>query len=563
MKKVVSIGHEDFKRVIESNIYYVDKSLMIKELVDSGSMVTLFTRPRRFGKTLNLSMIRRFFEDERTYDGEKIDNGHLFNGLAIMDAGEVYTAMQQQYPVIKLSLKSAKQADFRMAYIMLKKEIIAEFRRHEYVLQGEALDSGEKQTFKAIMTGEGDDSLYYDAIRQLSVYLQKYHGKNVIVLIDEYDVPLENAYFRGFYNEMIDFVRSLFESALKTNDCLQFGVVTGCLRISRESIFTGLNNLDIYSVRNVEFGEYFGFAQPEIDEMLAYYGLEDKRTEVKEWYDGYRFGETEIYNPWSILKYVKSVLANPKAFPESYWANTSSNSIIHELIENADGETKAEMELLLSGETIEKPIHEDITYADIYTSADNLWNFLFFTGYLKSVGERQEGTQIYAQMTIPNLEVKSVYERHIISCFDRIKEKTREPLLTAVLAEDTAAMENELSELLQKSISYYDYAENYYHGFLTGLLTGMDGYTVVSNRESGAGRPDLILKTRRVREGVAVIFELKVSGAVREMERQCDLALAQIEEKNYAQALIEEGYDKILKYGVCFYKKECVVKLGK
>ena len=560
MKKAIPIGHEDFRDIITGDLYYVDKTLLIKDILDKGGKVNLFTRPRRFGKTLNLSMVRRFFEDERTAGGEKIDNGSLFDGLAIFGAGEAYLAMQQQYPVISLSLKSAKQPDYQLAYAMLKKSILLEFDRHRYVLEG-ALSEKDKTTFLDILNAKDDKSLYIDAIQFLSKCLETYHGKRVIILIDEYDVPLENAYFNGFYDEMITFIRSLFESALKTNASLEFGMITGCLRISRESIFTGLNNLLIHSLRGTGFSESFGFTQGEVEAMLKYYDLMEKKDEIQRWYDGYCIDGKEIYNPWSVLNFVKAANMNPDRPPEAYWSNTSSNDIIRELVERADMETKAEMEALIEGGTIEKPVHEYITYDIARQSMDNLWNFLFFTGYLKNCGERQIEDKIYMKMAIPNVEIKLIYKDTILNWFDRsIKSLERQNLYTAVVQGDTEVIEDFLSDLLQQSISFYDYAENYYHGFLTGVLSGMDRYLTVSNRESGDGRPDLILKTRRIRNGKAIIFEVKVADTLQSMESLCDRALAQIEEKHYDRQLLEEGYEDIMKYGVCFFKKECMVK---
>ncbi len=311
--KVIAIGHEDIKNMMEKNLYYVDKTLMIKELLDAPPKVTLFTRPRRFGKTLNLSMIRRFFEDERTEDGKKIDNRHVFENLAITGCGETYLKHQQQYPVINLSLKSAKQPNYKLAYSMLKSEIAKEFGRHEYVLSESILSESDCRQYQAIMERRDEDTLYANALEFLSECLARYHQKNVIILIDEYDVPLENAYFEGFYDQMIAFIRSLFESALKTNPALEFAVITGCLRISRESIFTGLNNLDIQSILSPAFSSSFGFTEEEVGEMLHYYDLEDKLDELKTWYDGYRFGEAEIYNPWSIINYVKTAIIDHDA----------------------------------------------------------------------------------------------------------------------------------------------------------------------------------------------------------------------------------------------------------
>ncbi len=562
MKKVIPIGYEDYKEIIDQNLYFVDKTMMIPSLLDSGSKVSLFTRPRRFGKTLNLSMIRRFFEDERTGSGEKIDNSRLFKGLAVEQAGQQYLAEQQQYPVISMSLKSAKQQNFEMAYLMLKKEIRSEYSRHTYLLETGKLSQAERVTFERILALEDNDGLYYDGIRILSEFLMKYHQKEVIILIDEYDVPLENAYFRGFYGQMADFIRSLFESALKTNPCLKFGVITGCLRISRESIFTGLNNLSIQSLQGEGFCSDFGFTQAEVDQMLDYYGLEEKKSELRDWYDGYRIGDAEIYNPWSILNYIKKATVNPSALPQPYWANTSSNDIIRELIDGADSVTRVEVEGLLNGETVEKPVHEDITYEDIHQSTDNLWNFLFFTGYLKNCGERMKGNQIYMTMGIPNREIASIFERTILSWFDHLmKETDKTELYHAVTTGDAVHLGDLINDHLQKTISFFDFAENYYHGFLTGLLLGIPNYLVLSNRESGNGRPDIIMKEQRFR-GKAIILELKVAHRIDDMENQCKAALRQIETQNYAAELAAEGFSEIIKYGIAFFKKGCMVMRG-
>ncbi len=563
MKKAVPIGFEDLKVIINKNLYYVDKTLMIKDLLDSPASVTLFTRPRRFGKTLNLSMLRRFFEDERTREGEPVDNRYLFDGLAISDCGDAYLQHQQQYPVINLSLKSAKQKDYEMAYGELKKRVAEEFKRHQYVLEGDILSEKEKVTFCEILNLEEDASLYLDALRFLSECLFRYHEKKAVILIDEYDVPLENAYFEGFYDKMIGFIRSLFESALKTNPFLEFGVITGCLRISRESIFTGLNNLEVHSLLDPYYGSSFGFTEEEVVSILDYYGLSDKYPELKAWYDGYRFGDAEIYNPWSILNYVKAAIGRKDSLPKPYWSNTSSNSIIRELVETADGETRRELEALMDGGTIEKPVHEEITYGDIHTSQDNLWNFLFFTGYLKACGERLDGETIYLKMSIPNKEIKSVYRQSIVLWFDqRVRQMDRIPLLSALEEGDCTAAADFISEQLLETISYFDYGENYYHGFLAGLLSGFSRYQVLSNRESGMGRADLILKTDFVRTGRAMILELKVAKTVPEMEERCRQALQQIEEKQYEVQLRKTGYPTVDKYGICFYRKECIVMKG-
>ena len=561
-KKQIAIGVEDFKEIIDKGAYFVDKTLMIKKLIEGQAKVTLFTRPRRFGKTLNQLMIRRFFENEITEKGEKVDNGYLFDGLKITECGEEIMKHQQRYPVIFLTLKSAKQPDFEMAYACLIDEICKEFQRHSYVLAGE-MPQRNRERFERIQLGKGSRDEYAKALGFLSECLFKYHGKNTIILIDEYDVPLENAYFRGFYDEMIDFIRSLFESALKTNPYLERSAITGCLRISKESIFTGLNNLETDSVLHTRYGDSFGFTQEEVEAMLAYYDLNEQLEEVKKWYDGYLFNDFEIYNPWSILKYVNDRKDHVTRFPLPYWSNTSSNSIVHEMVEEAGEDARRDLETLMDSGTIEKIVHEEITYADIHKSQDNLWNFLFFTGYLKKMGERTDAEgDIHLEMAIPNMEIKKIYRESITEWFDqRIKKKDRSPLVRALEDGDCEAAENFINEQLFDTISYFDYAESYYHGFMAGLLKNAGRYAVYSNRESGNGRPDIVMTESKFR-GRAMILELKISDTIKAMEKKCEEALTQIEEQKYAVPLEDDGYQPILKYAICFFKKGCMVKKG-
>ena len=559
--KKISIGVEDFKTIIEKDGYFVDKTLMIQNLIKSNAMVTLFTRPRRFGKTLNQFMIRRFFEDEITEKGEKVDNGYLFDGLKIAECGEEILKHQQQYPVIFMTLKSAKQPNFEMAYGALADEIYNEFMRHRYVLQTDALLPIEKERYENLLNRRADEKEVAKALAFLSECLFKYHGKNTIILIDEYDVPLENAYFEGFYDKMIKFIRSLFESALKTNPYLERSVITGCLRISKESIFTGLNNLKVDSVLRTEYGDSFGFTESEVEAMLAYYDLQEELPEVKRWYDGYLFNDIEIYNPWSIVNYVYDHDRKITQFALPYWSNSSSNSIIREMVGEADADAKRDLETLINGGTIEKPVHEDITYGDIHQSQDNLWNFLLFTGYLKKVGEQKEGNNLKLEMKIPNIEIATIYENSISYWFEqRIKETDRSPLVRALETGDCEAAEDFINRQLADTISYYDYAENFYHGFMAGLFVNIGGYLVKSNRESGNGRPDIVMQTVQVRKGRAIILELKIAGSIAEMEAVCDRALAQIEEQHYAEPFVTEGYPEVKKYALSFCKKECMVK---
>ena len=558
--KKISIGVEDFKEIIEKDGYFVDKTLMIKKLIESQAKVTLFTRPRRFGKTFNQFMIRRFLEDERTRSGERIDNGHLFDGLKIAECGGEILSHRQQYPVIFLSLKSAKQPNFQEAYKKLCRGIAEEFRRHQYLLEGKSLADDQKILFKKIMTEQADYGEYNDALKFLSECLWQYHGKNTIILIDEYDVPLENAYFEGFYDKMIKFIRSLFESALKTNPYLEKSVITGCLRISKESIFTGLNNLETDSVLHTRFGDSFGFTQEEVEGLLAYYDLSEQLEEVKKWYDGYLFNDFEIYNPWSILKYVNDRKDHVTELALPYWSNTSSNSIVREMVGEADEMAKADLETLMAGGTIEKQVHEDITYGDIHQTQDNLWNFLFFTGYLKKVGERTVGNNLWLEMKIPNIEIATIYENSISYWFEqRMKETDRSPLVRALETGDCEAAEDFINRQLADTISYYDYAETFYHGFMAGLLVNIGGYRVKSNRESGNGRPDIVMTESKFR-GRAMILELKISDTIQGMEKKCEEALTQMKEQKYESSLEDDGYQPILKYAICFFKKGCMVK---
>ena len=561
VKKKIAIGVEDFKRIIDKNGYFVDKTLMIQKLIESEAMVTLFTRPRRFGKTLNQFMIRRFFEDEITEKGEKVDNGYLFEGLKIAECGEEILKHQQQYPVIFMTLKSAKQPDFEMAYGALADEIYNEFVRHRYVLQSDALLPIEKERYENLINRRASKEELAKAFAFLSMCLFKYHKKKAIILIDEYDVPLENAYFEGFYDKMIKFIRSLFESALKTNPYLERSVITGCLRISKESIFTGLNNLKVDSVLRTEYGDSFGFTESEVEEMLAYYNLQEELTEVKRWYDGYLFNDIEIYNPWSIINFVYDRDHKITKFALPYWSNSSSNSIIREMVGEADADAKRDLETLINGGTIEKQVHEDITYGDIHQMQDNLWNFLFFTGYLKKVGEQKEGNNLKLEMKIPNIEIATIYENSISYWFEqKIKETDRSPLVRALETGDCEAAEDFINRQLADTISYYDYAENFYHGFMAGILVNIGGYSVKSNRESGNGRPDIVMQTVQIRKGRVILLELKIAGSIAKMEAACDRGLAQIEEQHYAEPFITEGYPEVKKYALSFCKKECMVK---
>ena len=555
--KPLPIGVDNFENLIRNGYYFADKTLFIRELLDMKGEVNLFTRPRRFGKTLNMSMLRYFFEKS----GE--DPAVLFSGTKILEAGEQYLSHMGRYPVISLSLKSMKQPSPELSLAMLKKAVGAEFSRHwQAVHDSGKLTEAALERYVRLRDLNGSDADYADALKYLSECLHACFGEKAVILIDEYDVPLENAWFHGFYDDVLFPVRSLFESALKTNDNLAFAVVTGCLRISRESIFTGLNNLRILSVTDDSCSEYFGFTQQDVDQMLAFYDLPDRTETVKQWYDGYCFGNTEVYNPWSVINFVSSCRRNRNALPRPYWSNTSSNDIVRILVEKSDLSVRREIETLIEGSSITKPVHEDITYEDMQSTQDNLWNFLFFTGYLKKLREFQEEENIYIEMTIPNREVRYIYKNTVLHWFEEKTEKKElSPLYESILNGDAGKMAEILSENLMETISFYDYQESYYHGFLAGMLKNIGNYIVLSNREAGNGRPDIVLKYPSIR-GKAVIIEIKVAGSWKELEKKCTEALKQIEEKNYEAELRREGYQDIMKYGVAFYRKECMVKSG-
>ena len=560
--KPLPIGIDNFEMLITRGYYFIDKTMMIKELLDKKGSVNLFTRPRRFGKTLNMSMLQYFFEDARDYDGEKVDNSYLFDGLKIMDEGEQYLSHMGQYPVINMTLKGGKQPDYELAYALLRRQIANEYTRHSFILKDERL-SEKKERYLMMMREQAEREAYVDALQFLSQCLELYYGKKAIILIDEYDVPLENAHMCGFYDEMIAFIRSLFESSLKTNSSLEFAVITGCLRISKESIFTGMNNLKIISILNKQYDEYFGFTDAEVQKICNDYHMPHKFDTFKEWYNGYLFGDANVYNPWSVMQLMDDLVEDENQYPKAYWANTSSNAIVRKLIDMADEDTKTEIEELIEGKTIEKPIHEDITYNEIYKSMDNLWNFMFFTGYFRKVSERVDvADNHYVELRIPNREVKYIFRTKILGWFDeQVKARDRSKLFTALVNLDVETVEEEIVDMLLETISFNDAYESFYHGFLAGILSGMKGYIVKSNREGGTGRSDLFIKpvTRRK---PAYVLEFKVADKFNQLDETVDKALQQIEERNYVRELEDDGYATVYRYGIAFCGKDCVVKLA-
>ena len=553
--KPLPIGVEDFKRLVDNEYYFVDKTLMIKELLENKETVNLFTRPRRFGKTLNMSMLQRFFE------ATEKSNAYLFDGLKIAAYPE-YMAYQGQYPVISISLKSMKRASYQEAYFEYVKLLSDEFERHEIILQSDLVSEEDKLEFQKIKKRIAEPKEYNSAVKLLSKCLQKVYQKNVIILIDEYDVPLENAYHEGFYDDMTNLIRSCFESALKTNPSLEFAVLTGCLRVSRESIFTGLNNLKTYSITKNKFSQYFGFTQEEMKGILQTFSLEQYAGTIAKWYDGYRFGLTEIYNPWSVLNCIDSYLQNDMVACEPYWSNTSSNRIVKRHIEESNERTKSMVEELINGTPIHTQIFEDVTYGTIDVNQDYIWSFLLFTGYLKIISCETIGDETYYDMVIPNVEIKSIYKNTIRSWFiDHLNRDSRTEILESVIHADAEKLEDLLCTWLTNTISCFDEQENYYHGFVTGLVSGFNGYMVVSNRESGNGRFDLVVK-QRSRWHHAAILEFKVVEKYNQMTKACEDALRQIEEKDYEASLRDEQYENIAKLGICFCQKRCRVKSG-
>ncbi|MGF0031898.1 AAA family ATPase [Bariatricus sp. SGI.154] len=489
-------------------------------------------------------------------------NRELFKGLRIMSAGEEYVEQMGKFPIINLTLKSAKQSTFESAYFKLREEIAGEFRRHDALIEKDILTEKEKERYSKIADCEAGYDEYSGALKFLCSCIYKVTGEKVIILLDEYDVPLENAYFSGFYEEMVQFICSLFESALKTNDYLKFAVITGCLRISKESIFTGLNHLNMISVLDRRYSEHFGFTGDEVRQMMCDYGCEERFADMKEWYDGYTFGDTDVYNPWSVIKFMYDLDADIHAFPRPYWINTSSNSIIKEMISHADRETRTQIETLLWGDTMDVQVHEEITYEDIHASGENLWNFLYFTGYLTKKEEYFKESTIFLKVRIPNVEVKTVYQNTILNWFrESIKKQDFSDLYQAMEEGNAGRMGEILCSQLMSVISFYDSAENFYHGFLAGILSQSEHYLVKSNRESGNGRSDLMIKSPSLR-GKAFVIEVKVSDSIDALEDDAEVAVRQIHERGYIEELRVEGYRQIMCYGISFYRKDCEVRKG-
>lgn len=555
--KKLPIGIENFEKMRREDFYYVDKSHVIGQLLTQWGKVNLFTRPRRFGKSLNMSMLQSFFEIGK--------DKTLFDGLRISDNQELCEKYQGKFPVVSVSLKGINGATYEEARRFLIKTINEEARRLSVLSDSTELDETDHELLTQLKKKEmTNDSLVY-SIRELTELLEKHYGSKVIVLIDEYDVPLAKANENGYYDEMVLLIRNLFENALKTNSSLKFAVLTGCLRIAKESIFTGLNNFKVYSITDKSFDETFGFTDAEVKELLRYYGQEKYYETVKEWYDGYRFGNVDVYCPWDVINFCSDHLADPGLEPKNYWANTSGNSVISHFIDSVGKPqklTRMELEQLVNGGIVQKEINSELTYKELYSSIDNLWSTLFMTGYLTQRGE-PSGNRY--NLVIPNREIRNIITNHILKMFkENVKDdgKTVSDLCDALLNQNPEKVELIFTEYMKKTISIRDTfaqkptKENFYHGLLLGILGFKENWSVMSNRESGDGFGDILIRIED--EDVGIVIEVKYADDGN-LQGECEKALQQIIDIRYTEALEQEGIHTIIKYGIACYRKKCKV----
>ena len=562
--KKLPVGFDDFKKIRENQFYYVDKTKLIEHLLTNWSEVNLFTRPRRFGKTLNMSMLKSFFE----MGTDKA----LFEGLYISKNQELCEEYMGKYPVVFLSLKGVEGLTFEEARAYLCELIINETRRFKFLLNSERLDNDEKNMYHELLSlQEEKDSVLAAklklSLKKISELLYKHYGQKVIFLIDEYDVPLDKAFQHGYYKKMVSLIRGVFGEVLKTNDFLMFAVLTGCLRVSKESIFTGLNNFKVYSADDIRYDEEFGFTNEDVKKILSDYNQQDHFLEVKEWYDGYHFGNADIYCPWDVINYMDDLMSNPKAKPKAYWINSSGNDLVKRFIDKADTTTKDEVEQLISGNAVEKRIRLDLTYDEIDNSVENLWSVLFTTGYLTRFGESENG--VY-KLVIPNKEVREVFVLQIRDWFDRIvadDQASTEKINRGFLEGRVEDIQQELTMFLGETISVMDTKarneekEIFYHGILIGILKNCSSWAVKSNKESGDGFADILVKPKNPDAGI--IMELKYARSFGDLDKACERALEQIKDRRYDQEFREEGRNDILAYGIAFYKKRCKVVVEK
>ncbi len=556
--KGLPVGYENFGEIRSKNLYYVDKTKLIEQILTQEYKVSLFTRPRRFGKTLNMSMLKSFLE----IGCDK----SLFDGLYISSNKKICEEHMGKYPVIFLTLKSVDRLNFEQAKYQLKELIGIEARRFLFLRTSDKLDVSDKNLYDTLCKMENgrysmDDDIMLSSLQALSSLLYKHYGKKTVLLIDEYDVPLDKAFQNGYYRDMADLLRGLFGKSLKTNDSLAFAVLTGCLRVSKESIFTGLNNFKTLSITDSRYDEQFGFTDDEVKDMLTYYGVLDRLEETKQWYDGYRFGNASVYCPWDVINHVDRISCDSNARPEAYWINTSGNGLVKRFIDKADKSTRDEIECLIKGEAIVKSVRLDLTYDEIDESIDNLWSVLFTTGYLTYTGVNDDGSY---NLVIPNREVREVFKLQINEWFKKTIFSNTEALnsfFKAIEESDTNAIEKYLNRVLSNSVSVFDTKsinkekEASYHNLLVGILTGNGDWLVRSNIEAGDGFADIIVETDDPDSGV--VFELKYANDYQDMEKACDLALKQIKDKRYYEYLTNEQRTNVLLYGISFYKKRC------
>ena len=547
----IPVGISDFERIRELNYYYVDKTGLIKTLLQ-GEMdqVTLITRPRRFGKTMAMNMVASFLDIRK-------DSRHLFKGLEISDEVEICEKWMNQYPTLFLSFKDVDGTTFENAFNFLKFIISEACKQHVYLLDSDEIDEGDKLVFQKLKTCSASMMEIQSCILRITNMLKSYYKKPVILLIDEYDVPIAKASSNGYYKEMLEIMKGLLSTALKDNSSLKFAVITGCLKIAKESIFTGTNNFVSDTISSTRYNEYYGFTQQDVDKLLADAEIEEKADLIKEWYDGYNFGEIDVYCPWDVMNYVRDLRIDPDMKPASYWKNTSDNAIIRSFIDYAGSGIQKKMEKLMAGDTIDQKIEENLTYDYLHSSEENFWSILYLTGYLTRDKEEKESADGKITLKIPNKEIREIFETTVQDWFsDTAKLQDRKHLFDAVWNGDEQTLTQEISRLLRITISYHDYREDFYHSFLAGIFAGA-GYSVESNKEHGEGRSDLVIFNEC--EGKVAVFEAKYSKEVKKLEEDCEKAIQQIDHRMYAKKF-EDSYDEVICYGISFYKKRCVVK---
>ncbi len=553
------VGIDDFRKLRESNFYYVDKTKLIEQLLQSWSEVTLFTRPRRFGKTLNMSMLKSFFEIGT--------DKSLFDGLYISKNKELCDEYMGKYPVIFLSLKGVEGLDFSSARRMLCTIIECKINRHYYLKTSDALTEEDRAQFAKML--QGNDSNIEDSIRMLSQLLYKHYRQKTVILIDEYDVPLDKAFQNGYYKEMVSLIRGIFGQALKTNEFLQFAVLTGCLRVSKESIFTGLNNFEINSIVDIDHDEQFGFTDNEVKKLLSDYDRAERYPDVREWYDGYHFGNADIYCPWDVINFAKKLVADKNARPSAFWINSSGNDMVKRFVDKADQTTRDEIEKLVAGGIVEKRLRLDLTYDEIDSTIDNLWSVLFTTGYLTKIGEvKMPYSESYAyKLVIPNKEVREVFILQIQEWFKSVVTNDNDNmklLSKAILDKDEQRIQRQLNIVMGRMISVLDtkasdnMKENFYHGLLLGILRESNpDWLIKSNRESGDGFSDILIRPEDPDDGI--VIEVKYAKEIKGLDVACEAAMTQIKDKRYYEALRDEGRCNILAYGIAFSRKRCKV----